>query len=93
MTDEDDEAVRGWTGCAVVVVAVGVAAVGVFAGSIALPLLAVPVAATGSLVGAFARRTRPGRVAAACGLGAVLLCAGAVLLVYGSAMAGMGLAR
>jgi hypothetical protein len=89
---EDDEAVRGWTGCVVVVLAVGMAAASLFVDSFLLPLVSVPVAATGSVIGLFARRTRPGRAAAGGGLAAVLLGVGAVLLVYGRAMVGLGLA-
>jgi hypothetical protein len=90
--DEDDEVVRGWTGCVVVVLAVEMAGASLFVDSLVLPLLAVPVAATGSVVGLFARRTRPGRAAAAGGLAVVLLSVGAVLFAYGRAMAGLGLA-
>ncbi|HUR55350.1 MAG TPA: hypothetical protein VMZ71_14550 [Gemmataceae bacterium] len=92
VSDEDDEAIRGWTGCAVVAVSVGMAIASPFVDSLLLPLVAVPVAATGSLVGFVARGSGAGRAAAAAGLLAVFLSAGAVLFVYGRAMAGLGLA-
>jgi hypothetical protein len=95
MTEKDrsDEAVHGWTASAVVVVAIGMAVVSIFVESLILPLIAVLVAVTGSVAGLFARGTLAGRLATAGGIVAVLLCLAAALLVYGSAMAGMGLAR
>ncbi len=93
MTDEEDDGLSDWNGCAVVALAVGLAVAGILADSLILPLFAVPVAATGSVVGLFARGSRAGRIATAGGLAAVFLSLGAALFVYGRAMAGMGLAR
>ena len=87
----DDEVERGWTGCGLVVLAVGMAVASLFVDSLVLPLIAVPVAATGSGIGYFARGSTAGRLASGGGLAAVVLTLAAVAIAYGRAMAGLGL--